>query len=638
MLKYKFFDDNGVFVKFTNKREKNHTTTKPLKPLFSGEKVYFKNNNWNYSFDEKRLKDIEFKEITDFIYDFCDIRCIINNINNPTIQPHKRNGKVSVCIPCFGKQAIFIIKAVESVLHQTYKPSEIVLLLMDNESISLKETLEKKSNIIKCYISKREYIGIARRKLAKLAKEDWICFLDADDTLPSNFLEDVINQKEDADIYIASANLVKSFKEVDFFLKKENKNKYVDSIYSNGNLTGLINKEVFLKYSYDKRFIYSYEDVFFIFNACKNGIKTKYLSNIFFNYFKNKETETSFINITDDLRNNHDSTKFKKLLVDYLKKNKNIIKLFENTYTFNLFKKIKCCGYRTINNDFNFFYFYILRRNRVLFQKLLKARSKQPISNNFNVSDYNFINIKDVYVNILCKKIQNYSFDVLILDNLNFYNFYDKEIKYIVRKELSDKSLEELVDNYSCACLNFDFTLSDIEGKINLSILRNKLKEIKKVTKNKKLIKEINFMLDPVFLYKKVDYNNEENKYKYYSIAFIIDDKISIKENFKKIKNTIEYFEKTKKTNKIFRVIIPKPVIPNLFVLEMNKKNIEILDEDNNTNCQFHNDIKDIYYYVAYNKIARCKYSKFLEKPEYWTKKLNFCRICRGCKKINYLE
>lgn len=448
------------------------------------------------------------------------------------------------------------------------------------------------------------------------------------------FLESIINQKEDADVYIATGINVKSFEEVDYFLKKEN--NFVDNTdaYHTSNLTGLVNKEIFLKYSYDKRFIYSFEDVFFIFNACINGIKVKYLNNAFFNYFRNEETENRFISLSDNLKNIHDSINLSKILIKHFKQNKNILNLFENNETFKLFKKRKNYGYiRPDNvNDFDFFYTYILRRNKVLFQKILKSRSKQPISNNFNVNDYNFINIKDAYVSILCKKIQNYSFDVLILDNLNFYNFYDKEIKYIVRKELSDKSLEELVDNYCCACLNFDFELSDIKEKVNLNEIYNKLNEIKEKTKNKQIIKEINFMLEPTYLYRKVDYNNE-NENGYYSIVFIINKKISIEKNFEKIKNTIEYLEKTKKTNKIFRVIIPNCVIPNLFVFEMNKKNIEVFDEDNDEHCQLYSRAKNIYYYLEYDKITRCRYSKFLEKPEHWTKKLNFCRLCCGCKK-----
>ena len=638
MLKYKKFNDNKEFIGFTYKKEKNHTTTKPLKPLFLNEKAYFKNDNWKYSYDCRKIKKFEFKETTDFIYDFCDIRSIIEYFSKKEcIKPHKRNGRVSVCIPCYGKQDKFIIKAVESALQQTYKPTEIILLLMDEESIQLKDLLEKKDSIIKCYVSEKEYVCLARLKLAKLAKEDWICFLDADDTLPEFFLEELMKIEEDADCYITFANLIKTFKEIDFFKSKKNRHLVKFGPYSNGNLTGLINKEIFIKYCYDKRFEQTYEDVFFIFNCCKNNIRVKFLNNIFFNYFKNEETEASFINLTDDLKNNHDSTLFKRLIVNFLKESKIKIKFFESDSNFKLFKKLKSCGYRTYINDYGFFYSYFLRRNRILFQKILKSRSKTPISSHFNINDYDFINIKKIYINILNKEIQNFSFDVLFLGKMNFYNFYDKEIKYIVRKELSNKPLEELINNYSCACMEFDFTLSDLKPESKTrTALSNKLEEIKKITKDVKLIKEINFMNNPKFASMEFEPSQDEyNENKYYSIIFYFDKKISDEENFEKIKKVISQLEKTGKSNEIKEIIIPSNKNNNLFAFSLKEKGIDVLQKPSHScdeYCNIFSELINITYYLEYDKISRCINSKFLEKPENWTKKINlYNRLCSNC-------
>ncbi|KJU81316.1 glycosyltransferase-like protein, family 2 [Candidatus Magnetobacterium bavaricum] len=102
---------------------------------------------------------------------------------------------VSVIIPTYNHQA-YIGEAIESALLQTYK--EIEVIVMDNFSIDNTEA------IVNSYIKKNQriryekfdnkgIIGLSRNVGIKMAKGDYIAFLDSDDIWFSNKLEKVMN-------------------------------------------------------------------------------------------------------------------------------------------------------------------------------------------------------------------------------------------------------------------------------------------------------------------------------------------------------------------------------------------------------------------------------------------------------------
>lgn len=91
--------------------------------------------------------------------------------------------KVSVIIPYFKKKK-FIQRAVHSVLNQSYKNFDIIIIYDDENLKDLKilNRLKKTSKKIKILINKNNLgAGLSRNKGIKYSKSKYIAFLDADD-------------------------------------------------------------------------------------------------------------------------------------------------------------------------------------------------------------------------------------------------------------------------------------------------------------------------------------------------------------------------------------------------------------------------------------------------------------------------
>jgi hypothetical protein len=107
-------------------------------------------------------------------------------------------GKVSVIIPCYNLGA-YIDDAVDSVLNQTHNNFEIIII---NDGSSDEGTVKKLSNYKKpnCKVinTKNNGLAVARNYGLKLAKGEYIQFLDADDVLEKDKFELQISQLKNA--------------------------------------------------------------------------------------------------------------------------------------------------------------------------------------------------------------------------------------------------------------------------------------------------------------------------------------------------------------------------------------------------------------------------------------------------------
>ena len=90
---------------------------------------------------------------------------------------------VSVIIPYF-KKIRYINKAINSVLEQTYKNFEVIIIYDDENLEDLKavNNIKKKDKRIKVIVNKKNLgAGYSRNKGIKISKGNIIAFLDADD-------------------------------------------------------------------------------------------------------------------------------------------------------------------------------------------------------------------------------------------------------------------------------------------------------------------------------------------------------------------------------------------------------------------------------------------------------------------------
>ena len=98
---------------------------------------------------------------------------------------------ISVILPYYRKKK-FINKTIKSILNQTYNINELLIIYDDENKNELKNLMNIKKNNkkIKILVNKKNIgAGESRNKAIKVAKGDYIAFLDADDIWKKNKLE-----------------------------------------------------------------------------------------------------------------------------------------------------------------------------------------------------------------------------------------------------------------------------------------------------------------------------------------------------------------------------------------------------------------------------------------------------------------
>ena len=124
--------------------------------------------------------------------------------------------KFSVIIPLYNK-APYVAKAINSVLAQTYKDFELIVVddgSEDNSANIAEQTIEGKVN---CRLLRQENLGVsvARNNGVASSCGDYLCFLDADDWWEPAFLEEMselIKEFPDAGIYGTNYTIVNETK------------------------------------------------------------------------------------------------------------------------------------------------------------------------------------------------------------------------------------------------------------------------------------------------------------------------------------------------------------------------------------------------------------------------------------------
>ena len=164
--------------------------------------------------------------------------------------------KVSIIIPTFNDQET-ISKCLESILNQDEENIEVIVVNdgSTDSTLSIIEKYREKDKRIFIFNQKNSGSAIARNVGVKLAKSEYILFVDADDWIDNNYvsilLEKASNTKTDMvfcgmRLYEPNDNDLKTFKEEVTFSKsisdKELLHQYLIEMYINGSLHGPISK------------------------------------------------------------------------------------------------------------------------------------------------------------------------------------------------------------------------------------------------------------------------------------------------------------------------------------------------------------------------------------------------------------
>lgn len=229
--------------------------------------------------------------------------------------------KVSIIIPVYNVEK-YIKQCLKSVLNQTYKNLEIILVndgTKDNSMKVIEEYLQDERIII----INKENGGLSSARNSGLDKVtgEYIYFLDSDDWLEENALEILINNSSDIDIVRGNFNYydeIKNTKRLPKFRLEYNKNLEGKFLLQDGVEVMVWNK--LYKTSFIKKnnlkFVEGiiHEDEEFTFKTYMLNPKVKYLEKVTYNYRVNRANS-----ITNDSKKNSSINSLGKIIENFEK-------------------------------------------------------------------------------------------------------------------------------------------------------------------------------------------------------------------------------------------------------------------------------------------------------------------------------
>lgn len=296
--------------------------------------------------------------------------------------------KVSIIIPSYNSSK-YIDKCIDSLLNQTYKNIEIIVV-DNNSSDNTVKLLEKKYSAcskLKIYVEKKKGPSYCRNFGLEKATGDYILFVDSDDWIEYNSIEELLdNYDKNYFNGLERVMIFESNKKHNYNFSKKIDGNIVDLImFGNvgGFTTGFIfDKKLIKNIRFDTETQYM-EDTLFVLEYCKhNSIRGINLIESQYYYFQNMQSITNNIdkikkniilmnyvlNIVEDkykLSSEKIAVKKFKILdssLAKLNKTKDLIDLID-TEIVDILKSIK----ETIDSKYETYYLNQLIKKRALF-------------------------------------------------------------------------------------------------------------------------------------------------------------------------------------------------------------------------------------------------------------------------------
>lgn len=198
--------------------------------------------------------------------------------------------KVSVIVPVYNTEK-YLERCIDSIISQSFKDFELIIINdgSKDKSLSIMKEHARKDKRIRVFDQNNKGPAITRNFGINQAKAKYVMFIDSDDYIDDNYIQDYYNviSKEDLDIVIGGYKRVVE-KKVTFTLqlKQGEFSKYIIT----GPVCRIIRKQFLTNNKIEFLDTNSSEDVYFnlmIYNKTK---KIKIIDNIGYNYFYNKNS------------------------------------------------------------------------------------------------------------------------------------------------------------------------------------------------------------------------------------------------------------------------------------------------------------------------------------------------------------
>lgn len=251
--------------------------------------------------------------------------------------------KISVIIPVFNDEKR-IEKSINSVLNQTYKNLELIVVNDGSTDKTLEKIQKCSDKRIKVFTQENQGTGQARNKGLKEATGDFICFVDSDDTIELNFLEkmsNLIKQKEASIVACSYKNNTGKLYELD----KTEAFKYLIALPEKIPMSvcgKLFKREAIEKLYFDKS--NHFEDIKFAIEAFTNVDKAVYLEEILYNYTQREDSRSKYFKNDD---------RMKACLENRELVEKTFPKLIDDYVTYSLFNSIAIANSMILNNSYS---------------------------------------------------------------------------------------------------------------------------------------------------------------------------------------------------------------------------------------------------------------------------------------------
>lgn len=195
---------------------------------------------------------------------------------------------ISVVIPCYN-YGQYVSQAIESVLGQTLRPDEIIVVNDGSTDDSLAKIKRYKDDI-EIIDQKNSGVIAARNNGLKVAKGDWIIFLDADDTLDKKYIEKLYAAARinGSDVVYAGMKMVGHAEEIfesrPFTERSIKKGNYI-------NNAALMKRELVVKAGgYKKEMDLGYEDWELYISLAELGAKFRHVNEPLLYYRRHQTT------------------------------------------------------------------------------------------------------------------------------------------------------------------------------------------------------------------------------------------------------------------------------------------------------------------------------------------------------------
>lgn len=164
-------------------------------------------------------------------------------------------GLISIIMAAYNAEKT-IVQAIDSVLHQTYRSFELIVIddCSNDSTVELVENIADKDSRIRLILNKKNVgVSCTRKRGLEEAKGKWIAILDSDDAwMPEKLEKQIELQKRmNADLlYTGSAFVDSDGQRINWYLKVPTEVSYHQLLKQNvlSNSSALVRKELYVKH------------------------------------------------------------------------------------------------------------------------------------------------------------------------------------------------------------------------------------------------------------------------------------------------------------------------------------------------------------------------------------------------------